>query len=207
MAEPRKNNAPALTQRVVAELKRDKKKTVVLGVLVVLAAVVGGRLLVQSLSPRQAGAAESPLPAAVPSESPETGDVADGTAGLLDLAEPPAEAPHRPGRRDHEFQRDLFARRPEFYPLEQPKEEATKVVTKSEPSADEKRRAAERLVRSQARSLSLQSTVVSSTPTAIVNGRVLRTGDWINGFEITEITPRGCTVRKDGVDVQLQMSQ
>lgn len=206
MAEPRNKNAPALMHRVVAELKRDKKKTVVLGILVILAAVVGGRLLVRSLSPRQAGAAESPLAAARGGEGAKAGDADDAPPDLLHLGERAAHTAQRPGRRDHEFQRDLFARRPEFYPIEQPEKEATKVVAKSEPSADEKRRAAERLVRSQARSLSLQSTVVSSTPTAIINGRVLRTGDWINGFEITEITPRGCTVRKDGVDVQLQMS-
>ena len=63
-----------------------------------------------------------------------------------------------------------------------------------------------RLLRAQAQSLDLQSTMVSENPVAIINGRMLRIGEWINGFELIVITPRGCSVRKNGTTIMLDMS-
>jgi hypothetical protein len=52
----------------------------------------------------------------------------------------------------------------------------------------------------------LQSTFIGSTPTAVVNGRVLRVGESINGFKVVEITARACVVEQGEVKVRLEMS-
>ena len=65
----------------------------------------------------------------------------------------------------------------------------------------------EQIIRAQARSLTLQSTMLSENPVAIINGQVLRVGEWINGFEVTEITAHACKVSKTDVTVLLKMVQ
>ena len=56
-----------------------------------------------------------------------------------------------------------------------------------------------------AQALSLQSTMLGAAPTALINGSVLREGQWINGFRLKYITSNAVLVTKDGVDVELRM--
>jgi hypothetical protein len=57
----------------------------------------------------------------------------------------------------------------------------------------------------QAKEMVLQSTMTSANPSAVINGRVLRLGEWLNGFQVVEISPRACKVEKRGVRVTLEM--
>jgi len=91
---------------------------------------------------------------------------------------------------------------PDFFPPEEP---PPAPKAKATPGADARKQAEAKAVAAQARALTLQSTVVSATPTAIINGRVLRAGEWINGFQVTHITSHTCTLEKKGISVVLEM--
>ena len=62
-------------------------------------------------------------------------------------------------------------------------------------------------IRARAQAFSLQSTVLGRSPTALINGQVLRKGDWISGFRLKAIASNYCIVSKNGVDVELHMKQ
>ena len=64
-----------------------------------------------------------------------------------------------------------------------------------------------RAVRAQADGLSLQSTMIGSSPSAVINGHVLRVGDYIEGFRVIGIHPRSCDVKKKGIEVSLGMKK
>ena len=195
---------PNWKERFVAEMKADKKRAAVLGCVAVVALIVGGRLIVKNLPISKAGAALSDVqPSAVVVES-------DPMASFRDqFAAPSAKggrevSPAVPTAR-REITRDIFAPKLDFYPPDQEAPAVTKVSPVA-PAIDANVLQAQS-VRAQARSLVLQSTIISSRPTAIVNGQVLGVGDWINGFEVVEITARACAVAKKGIRVQLEMSE
>ncbi len=73
------------------------------------------------------------------------------------------------------------------------------------PTEEEKLAARKKIVLAQAQALTLQSTIVTANPTAMINDSVLRKGDWINGFQVVEITPRTCSLVKDEITVILGM--
>jgi len=182
-------------QRVTAELKRDKKKTMILAILLLVAAIVLGRTLLTGVAPQQANAA--------------------GVDAVVQVPEPPGEfvEPARQDRAavreyinqlDHSVDRDIFAMNRDFYPPEVPSERP-ELLGQAETDADQQYKAQQQLMQAQARALLLQSTMISSRPTAIINGRVLRVGEWINGFEVVEITPRSCVVAKNDVNIILHM--
>ena len=67
-------------------------------------------------------------------------------------------------------------------------------------------RAKRREIFAQAQALSLQSTIISDVPMAIINGCVVRLGErTASGFEVIEISACACTVMKDGVKVTLEI--
>ena len=182
-------------QRISAELKRDKKKTVILAALLFVAAVVLGRTLLSGVTPQQAKA--------------------DGVESVSRISEPAeefveserqAQAAVREyiNQLDHDLKRDMFAMDRDFYPPEVPTERP-ELQGQAEPDPNQQRRAQQQLMQAQARALLLQSTMISNRPTAIINGRVLRVGEWINGFEVVEITPRSCVVAKNDVRIILNM--
>ena len=55
--------------------------------------------------------------------------------------------------------------------------------------------------------LRLETTVMGTNPTAMINGRVLRVGDSINGFTVTAIAPQACKVCRDGAEFVLAMTK
>ncbi|HAU37238.1 MAG TPA: hypothetical protein DCX07_05925, partial [Phycisphaerales bacterium] len=60
-------------------------------------------------------------------------------------------------------------------------------------------------IHAQARALNLQSTMLGAVPTALLNDRVLRVGEWVNGFRVAEIGASWCVVEKSGVQIRLMM--
>lgn len=186
---------PSLKERLVAELKRDSKRVAVLGVLMVVLVALAGREALRQTRPSTARAAAARLAPARPA--------GDKTLPPGARQTPDTEAKVDLGLHRLTVDRDLFTPDPVYFPSRHtasaPK---IKVV---DPAA--KIEAAKRAVRAQAHALTLQSTVVGATPTAIVNGQVLRAGDWINGFKVVAITTRSCTMEKDGTRVTLEMSK
>jgi len=197
-------NIPNWKERLVGQIKADKTRAAVLGCVVIVALIVGGRLIVRNLSVSKAGAAvSSAQPSAVVVEPDPLasfrGQFAAPSAGRS------PELNESVPRARRQITRDIFAPKLDFFP---PDQEAP-VVTKVSPvaSAVDPNVLQMQAICAQARSLVLQSTIISSRPTAIVNGQVLRVGDWISGFEVVEVTARACVVAKKGIRVQLEMSE
>lgn len=193
-------NIPSLHQRLMGELRADKKRAVILGILLVVGLMVAGRLLLKSSGPSRATAATPP---------PAAQDRAPQAAVTFDSASPGEErrASRREGwksRRspDGKVARDLFAAKLEFYALATPEPEK-KVAAPVGPDP----LAIERAVRAEARGLSLQSTMIGPDPSAMIGGRILRVGEWIKGFRIIAIHERSCVVEKKSVKVPLEMKK
>jgi len=193
------NNPASLKARVLAELSRDKKRTALLGILAVVCAFVVGRALLRSVS--SAGAAIST--AAAIEESEDEGEMADAVSSGAGRPVEKAKKSSRLGER--RITRDLFMPNQEFFPPQQAEEQAAPQLKTPASPAEDIKQALQKAVIAQARSLVLQSTVVGAVPTAMINGRNLAVSDWINGFEVTEVTTRSCTVRKQDVEVVLEM--
>lgn len=59
-------------------------------------------------------------------------------------------------------------------------------------------------LRAQAsRALRISSIVHGPTPWAVVNGRIVRRGDLVEGYLIVRFNERGIVVQRDGVDIEL----
>ncbi len=196
--ERRGTGAPAADwyTRLSMELRRDKKKTAILAALVLVGAVMGGRMLVGG-SPSRASAKQRAAPTAKISPTPlailGTGASSEGSACDKYIAA------IKPG-----ITRDLFRLTPELFPLTEP----TRVVDKPKPTTRPvkpdkdalKKKRTETVkagVRSQARrQLNVQSTIVGDSPMAIINGKLLRIGDQIAGFTLVAVGSRTCEVQK-----------
>ena len=201
-------NIPDWKQKLTAELKRDKKKAIVLSALVVVAGIVAGRMLVQQAPPSKAGAAVQNA-AAQDSEN----DALDTRAMVIAKANADARSKANVERKRyltrirHEFYRDIFQPNTNYFPpATNDVKTAGSVQVMDEQAEKERLRKIEmQVIHAQAQALVLQSTILSSKPTAMVNDRVLRVGDWINGFKVVEIHSRSCVVEKKGVKIRLGM--
>ncbi len=194
-------NVPDWKQRLAADLKRDKKKTVLLAGLVLVAAAVALRSLSTEAGPE---AAVGAVGEAAATPAPQ------GTAATPPRLEAPDKlAMHQALGQERKITQDLFKARLEMFPADEtakvdptPMATTQKALPTTGPSAAELEEAA---IRAQATNLTLQSTMISETSTAIINGRVLRKGEWINNFEVSEILPRSCIVTQGKVKVVLEM--
>lgn len=208
------------TSRLKAEIKRDKKKTVILAALLIVAGIAGGRMLVSSRGPRQARAAEAGAagPAAT-AETPSLLRTDQAKAGRLSDAEREA---YLSGM-DRRIARDLFRPRLEYFALQGGTNFETILVSVEEEPTElfgqigrwvaQKHQAQRELqgrvtvIGAQAQALSLESTMLGASPTAIINGQVLRKGEWVSGFRVERIQSDACVVSKDGVEVELHMKR
>ncbi len=203
-----KSNLAMLLQRVGDELKRDRKKAVLVGALLIGACILVVRLvLVDGSTPDEAGAATAPPVAAEKTVS--TDDSTNEESYVTDYEAQRAKQRDEYIRKiGRNIERDIFARNPAFFPPEK-KPPPVKVVPASAPAggAQTKRDSKRQIVQAQAAALVLQSTIVSWDSIAVINDEILRVGNEINGFEVVEIAPRICKVRKDSVTVILEMSE
>ncbi len=183
-------------KQLLAELKRDKKKTVIMAVLLLVAMVVIGRVVLKAGKPATASAdttvrnSTDPQPAmSGEPDTAETGE-SDHDGKVRNL-----------GPIDTTITRDIFATNPKYFPPG--KIDGVPVEFASVKTDDV---AAEReAILARARELTLQSTMLSATPTAIIEGQVLRVGETINGYKVVEIGPRQCTLEKNGIRVSIAM--
>lgn len=196
---------PSLTQRVMAELRADKKRTAILTVLTLVALFLGGRLVFRSAGPAELGAAAGEgLP---PDAQADTASA----PGLRPLKRPsvPADRPGRPLQwhsqrpSDGSVLRDLFAYDLRSYVRTEPEPAKPASPGQRVPDMVE----IEKAVRAQAKTLILQSTMVGPDSSAVINGQVLRVGQHIAGFRIVRIHARSCDVEKQGVEVRLVMKK
>ncbi len=209
------------TARLKTELMRDKKKTSVLLALTVVALIVVVKLLAGGGG--GAGAARAVRPA-VAAAAEAAGETDEQTAEQLwqqltsEGSTDQAERERYLAAMDRNITRDLFQPNPELYPPSGTPS-GPGPVAPSEPGwfadvgqwvwqkqqAQQEEMAHAAVIRAQARGLALQSTMLGSPPTALINGQVLGVGDSINGFLVKGIASDNCVVSKEGVDVQLRL--
>ena len=195
-------NVPDWSQRLVMELKREKKKAIVLAVLGLVGVVVVARMVMKESAPSQAVAAGAGSASVEPLESNES--ATEPSAESFRTNEQARVKREKYIRNiDHSFTRDIFLPNSEYFPPEQ--EPGVGMIAPV--ATQDSTKAKANVVRAQARALVLQSTVISATPTAIINGSVLCSGGWISGFEVVEIASHSCLVEKDGVKVTLEMKK
>ena len=181
--------------RLFAELRRDRKKATMLILLLVVAGALGGRMVFKHVAEAEADT----LKADGGQDAPQTG--ADGPVT-------PGPGPSGAGgpawTSNASITRDIFKLNVGVFPVVDGGEMAT--LTKDPaPGGTDHQRAQMRRVQAEARALTLQSTIIGATPTAIINGRVIREGKTINGFRVVAVTARGCVIEKQGVKIALQM--
>jgi len=194
-----------LKDRLLTQIRRDPTKTSILGVLTLVLLIVGVREVAKRVgSPKSGSAATARMlerrgGPSLRKAVPEPGQTAslegprDGSdTSTADMSRLPVD-------------RDIFTPKEAYFPTGQ-LDKAGKVVAATIVDANARKEAEKRQVQAQAQSLSLQSTVVGSVSTAIINGRVLHVGDWINDFQIVEITSRYCQLEKSGIRVMLEMA-
>ncbi len=195
-----KQDNQTIKNRLVADLKRDKKKTAVLGILVIVALVVVLKTVLKGGSP-----ARPRTVAAAPAQSSDS--------SIRSLPNDPVQMARALSREKDSAQkerpridRDIFKPDPQYFPPRVKKDTKTDAQQKESSNQKQQRIEAHRqMVLAQSKALSLQSTVVSDVPIAIINGKVLREGEWISGFKVVDITARSCEVKKEGVSIILTM--
>lgn len=187
------------TQNFVDELRRDKKKTVILSVLGVVGLIVGIRAIGGSSLPEPAAAMTT-----VGNGLNKAEMVSQAPAG--DLAARDDARTRYIEQIDRNIQRDLFALNLSIFPMQEI-EVAKPQVTTTKPVEVDAAEVERRTIEADAKSLSLLSTMVGPNSTAIVNNTVLRIGEKINGFEIVAITADSCLVQRHDVQVKLVMKR
>jgi len=194
--------------RLVAELKADKKKAGLVVVLIVVAMFMGIRLAVKA-GGKTASAASTPSASVLPGAGKKTGGSAGGALG----GGPAASKTYGQRREkyirnlDRTIVRDIFEPDAQLFPLAVKAAGANRQQAVATSHPVDKKELQEQLTRREAASLKLQSTIVGDVPTAIINDKVLRVDDWIDGFQVIKITSQSCVVRKDKVEIQLSIDQ
>lgn len=182
-------------------LVADKKKLSAMVCLLAVALLMWGRLLLKNV-PRTA--------VAEPAQSALANHGSTGTATTASAASLIA----RPGAKSYEVAlvetvgRDLFRFDSSFYPaVEGPEEDPEPTKSTPQPTDDDKD-AADRVQavrRAATKDLQLQSTLLGTDVRAMINGELFKVGDKVRGFEIVSVKSRQVTVKKDGVEVVLEM--
>jgi Mg-chelatase subunit ChlI len=202
MEEIREQNQ--LVQTVLTALARDRKRTALRGVVALLTVFVVGRAFLSGRgAPSQASA--SPVTGA--------GQLTAGDNGAAGAAED-RELKARVRRNqyiqhmDGSITRDLFRPNLEYFPRVNKTEPARPAATATTAPAQDDQEQERRMVQADAQTLSLESiTMVGDSAIASINGKILRVGEWLSGFEIIKITAQNCTVRKKGIGVVLELKK
>ena len=195
-------NFASLKNQIVGELKASRKKAGLMAVLLIVAAIMGLRLMASgSGEPRRARAsgASRKTPSVEPPED---------FSMMTDRRERSERASEYLKNLDRTIRRDVFEPSDVYFPVSvepsRPVDPRPKPATA--PAVDQQALLA-RLIAEQARSLKVETVILSESPTAIINGRVVRAGDYISGFKIVEIGAKGCVVKKDEVRVNLTLQK
>jgi len=194
------STSPKLKDRLLAEVRRDPKKASIMGVLALVLLIIG----VREIARRSGSAATARASDGAGTTSLRRTASAVQAPGLPKGLGPRADssAPVQKATVD----RDIFTPNVAYFPVEDKSKPATVVSAAQAVDPTAKAEAAKLQVQAQAKALSLQSTVVGAVPTAIINGRVLRVGDWVSDFQIVQINSRSCQLEKSGIRVMLEMA-
>lgn len=197
MARKTESNMPNWRLRLTAELCRDKKKTSMLVCLVVIAGVLAGKMLVRQIASVDA------------SQGPTGSQLVVSEANSADTLKASAEASQAgrsvPAPHAAAFTKDIFRIQwDQFASRDKPAGSAgtAKTAMVRVMSVDQAKR---RVIESQARRLVLQSVIGGTTPTVIINERVVRLGRTINGFKVISVAAHSCVVQKDGIILTVQL--
>jgi len=182
-------------RRLKRELMADKKKATILATTAALGLLLWGRLLLQG-APRTATADDQ--------KAKQAAAALIAPAPAVPSDDEPAQ-PQREVQLADRVQRDLFAIRSNLFPRFSEGPDSTWPGAKSgsfPTDESERRRLA---VLNEARELRLEGTLLGSIPRARINGRLIRIGESVQGFELVEIRSRELVLRKDGLVVVLEM--
>jgi hypothetical protein len=182
----------SLRQRIQAE----KRKAAMLAMLACFALLLWGRLLLKDV-PRTAVANPS---------APAAEAAADGAVGSKVTAASVLRPVVKVELSDA-VNRDLFRFNSTHFPLIEKAESPEPVAKLADKRSDEgeQQRTAEMAVRVAARRFSLQSTLLGQPSRALINNVLLEVGETIDGFELVEVRERLVVLKKDGIEVILEM--
>lgn len=205
-----------LSDRIVAQFRRDWRRTGVLAVLTIVAIVLMVRQFAGSGANAQAnGSAANKAPAPVRKAAKTTAPVVAKTTA--------APAPVNPADRNKVFefepqlgdrmailQRDPFKADLSLYAVDPdsvPKgKAAAQVTTGPEGNDDEsRRRNAEAAVRDEASKLRLQLILMANPARAVIGGDSYTVGQRVGSFTLTRINKQNVTLEKDGFEVMLSL--
>ncbi|MHC4481872.1 MAG: hypothetical protein ACYS1C_13035 [Planctomycetota bacterium] len=188
-----------LLDRLKAAVLREQKKAIILAALLAVLAVIGGWRALGWLRPARAAAASVPNQVPPAALAAAKGGAAGQRRGKTANGEDPL------GLANLVVDRDIFTPNPVYFPPKRKGDPKSAVPPLRDPAAE--REARKKAIEAQARALKLQSTMLTVPPSAIINDRVLRIGDWISGFVVVTINARACTLEKEDVRVSLVMSK
>jgi len=192
-----------LMGRLKAEFLHDKRKTSALAVSFLLMCILAFQAL-HKPAPSSAGASQPTGEVSKPMQA--DGAPAGPASRASEQPEDQLPAANLTVQSGKAITRDLFAIDVDAFPPKQQAAPASVVADAAPTGGQNQDQTQERVIQAQARALVIQSTVVSDDPIAIINGRVLRIGDWVNGFQVKSITAQGCALQKGDTRVFLEMN-
>lgn len=213
------NPAQSTWSLFVAQLRAERKKAAILGVLALVMVVVFARAFLSSKpAPAEAGpvsgVSATPGNAAAP---------APAAATPIAAAVLPADIERVViAHLSRTVSRDLFDTdlRSVASPAESAEEQASRAAAATQPSkasvwwhrllagmAAQARRseAGRAAIESELAKLTLQGTILGPRPKAYISGRLVREGEIIGGFRLLNVFPRHVTLHKSGCNVRLTM--
>lgn len=182
--------------RMKKQMLADKKKLSLMISLSAVMLLLWGRLLLKQ-DPRTAVAKPSAV-AAVDDASVED------TADVTDIATTPINHPPVEVVLVTSLSRDPFAFDKDRYPLAAGAARDQEPEKSPDETSDERNRI--EAIREMAATLRFQAGMLGPTPRALINDRVYRLGDKINGFAVSKIESRRVVLEKDGIEIHLRMS-
>jgi len=205
---------PTWQTKIGEALKRDPKRTGVLGLLsAVLLVLIGRAILGNNATPATAVASSPVVSARTASTDPAlrpSGKNEQSAAVQRWLSSSPAK-----------IDRNLFAIKLDYYP--QPSGKGLPRVGKSATDDDKSAvqeadvlkewAARSEAAQLQARQLKLQSTMMSAVPQALISGQMVKEGDVVastpgessGNFRVLKIEPRRIIVERDGIKLEILM--
>ncbi len=167
----------------IAELRSSPAKACTIAVMFAVGLLLWGRLLLKEV-PRTASAWGQGATVA----DADTALAPRRNLGVLELSPPPPLA------------RDLFVMDPSRYRRTGLGEENPDGAKRGIYATEEALRQA---VLSAAREMTVNSVIEGEEPIVIINGKVLRQGDTVEGFTVQKIEPRSVVLEQEGVRVRL----
>jgi len=180
-----------LFNNLVRDLKRERKKAYMVSGLMAVMLLLWGRLILKEV-PRTASASPAKTTASVKKTAKAT-----AVSQVVSLRRPAVylDLPATPAR-------DLFVMDRSLYP--QSSSDEPQVVPKSGAESADDTGVLEALTKSL-RGLTLQTTVLGASPRAVINGKVVRPGEVVNGLTLSQVHPRYVVLEKDGRRLKLEM--